>query len=63
MAKPHLTLNQWIHIAFSRTEATAEVTGQDLGKARATQGQDGLQFAVLENNALLFAPRIVFRFC
>ena len=29
---------------------------------RATQGQAGLQFALLENNALLFAPRIVFRF-
>ena len=30
---------------------------------RATQRQTGLQFALFENNALLFAPRIVFRFC
>ena len=30
---------------------------------RATQGQAGLRYAPLENNALLFAPRIVFRFC
>ncbi len=29
---------------------------------RATQGQPGFLFAPLENNALLFAPRIVFRF-
>jgi hypothetical protein len=29
---------------------------------RATQGQPGLQFAPVNNNALLFAPRIVFRF-
>jgi len=32
-------------------------------ETRATQGQAGLQFALLNNNALLFAPRIVFRFC
>jgi hypothetical protein len=29
---------------------------------RATQGQARLQLAPLKNNALLFAPRIVFRF-
>jgi len=30
---------------------------------RAPQGQARSRFAVLKNNALLFAPRIVFRFC
>jgi hypothetical protein len=29
---------------------------------RATQGQARLRFAPVNNNALLFAPRIVFRF-
>jgi len=30
---------------------------------RAAQGQERFRFALLEDNALLFAPRIVFRFC
>jgi hypothetical protein len=35
---------------------------QDFGKmTRATQGQAGLRFFLRKNNALLFAPRIVFR--
>jgi len=36
--------------------------GQEFGM-RATQGQAGLRSAPFKNNALLFAPRIVFRFC
>jgi hypothetical protein len=32
-------------------------------ETRATQGQAGLRFAFLKHNALLFAPRIVFRCC
>ena len=30
---------------------------------RAAQGHATSRFALLKNNALLFAPRIVFRFC
>jgi hypothetical protein len=42
---------------------SAKATAQDFGQMIGAPGADTIMVRLLKNNALLFAPRIVFRFC
>jgi hypothetical protein len=60
LISPDSPLLRWRHLAGRRSKSWA---ANHKGDTRATQGQARLPFVLSENNALLFAPRIVFRFC